>query len=124
MSTQTQIENFIALFCIQPEQIPKISSETTPPNYTTLSEFQDALDKNAMSIPTYAIDLCHLTLVISDAEFLLPNGCTAFTKPVNPEVEPAHLLLEYQQEQVRETHPIPLTHFRSRSDSPIPGRAR
>ena len=63
--------------------MPKISTERTPPNDTTLTKFQEALEENALAIQTYDTDLGHLALVIKDSEYLVANGGTFFNKPAN-----------------------------------------
>ena len=49
--------------------MPKISSESERPNYTTLKEFQNKLDENALSIYNPTTDLGYLQMVIDETEF-------------------------------------------------------
>ena len=69
------------------EDMPRISTSSTKPNYTSLKNFQDAIDANAMSIMSSTTELGHLALTRSPTEFTLANG-TAFVIPLNPGTAP------------------------------------
>ena len=70
------------------EDMPRISTSSTKPNYTSLKNFQDAIDANAMSIMSSTTELGHLALTRSPTEFTLANNNTAFVIPLNPGTAP------------------------------------
>ena len=70
--------------------MPKISSATTAPTYTSLRTFQDAINQNTLNIPSYQTELGHLSLVMDPAKFTTANGGTPFTIPTNPGTAPAN----------------------------------
>jgi hypothetical protein len=89
MTTQSDIDNITALFRTKPENLPRISTKTEKPTYTTIKKFQDKLIENAMSIPSFTTDLGHLALVIKESDFTTANNGTAFVPPPNPGNTPA-----------------------------------
>jgi hypothetical protein len=80
------------MFTIPLTDMPKMSSPTNgKPTYTTMDTFQQAINKQALSIPsaTYP-DLGWIGLVISPAEFDSINNNVHFVAPVNPGLTPTH----------------------------------
>lgn len=84
-----QSTDITALFRTQTADMPTISTLTEKPTYPSLRKFQDAINENAMAIPSYQTDLGHLALVLSDTAFLTVNNDTAFVPPPNPGAAPA-----------------------------------
>ena len=68
--------------------MPRISTPTDKPNFTSINKFCEALEANAMSVPSAFTDLGHLALVIEDHEFTAANAGIAFTPPKNPGLSP------------------------------------
>ena len=66
------------------EDMSRISTSSTKPNYTSLKNFQDAIDANALSIMSTSTELGHLALTRSPTEFTAANNRVAFTIPLNP----------------------------------------
>ena len=64
--------------------MPRISTSSTKPNYTSLKNFQDSIDENALSIMSYTTELGHLAITRSAEEFKAANNNVAFVTPVNP----------------------------------------
>ena len=73
----TQQATIASQFRIPPDQMPTIPTATMAPNYTAIKKFQDALEYNAMAIQSYQSKLGHLSLVISEEEYLSANNNTA-----------------------------------------------
>ena len=69
MLTTTSIDNILALFQTKTEDMPKISPNGECPTYTTLREFQDALNRNAMAVTSPLDTLGHLGIVVSATEY-------------------------------------------------------
>ena len=85
MSLQTiTAESVTALFPVPPSDMPKISEASDRPSFTSLNTFQQALDANAMAIPSTTTDLGHLALVISNGDFTTLNSGIPFTVPTRP----------------------------------------
>jgi hypothetical protein len=82
MTQTNQIDNIQALFCTQQADMPRLSTPTEKPNYTTLKKFQEAIEENVMSVPSNTTDLGHLALVISAVDFATANG-SPFVTPEN-----------------------------------------
>ena len=82
-----QPDNIQALFRTQQADMPRLSSPTEKPNYSTLKKFQEAIEENAMSVPSNSTDLGHLAIVISAADFTTANG-SPFITPTNPGDQP------------------------------------
>ena len=66
------------------EDMPRISTSSTKPNYTSLKKFQDAIDDNALPIMLTTIELGHLALTRSPTEFTAANNKIDFTILLNP----------------------------------------
>ena len=90
MATAAGIANVQSYFRITPEDMPKLSTETTKPNYTTIKKFTEALEQNAMSVPSAQTELGHLALVISDADYTIANEGNAWIPPTNPGKAPTN----------------------------------
>jgi hypothetical protein len=88
MSQTHQESNIQALFRTQTANMPRISTSTEKPSYTSLKKFQEAIDENAMSVPSYTTDLGHLALVIPPEDFTSANGGADFIIPSNPGERP------------------------------------
>ena len=69
MLTTTSIDNIVALFQTKTEDMPKISPNGECPTYTTLREFQDALNRNTMAATSPLDTLGHLGIVVSPTEY-------------------------------------------------------
>jgi len=67
-------ENALALFPHQPNEMPRLSTETEPPTFTTIKNFQQKLDANMMAIDSTTTNLGHLAIVTTDEEFDTMNG--------------------------------------------------
>ena len=65
------------------EDMPRISTYSTMPNYTSLKYIQDAIDVNALSIMIYTTELGHLVLTKAPAEFIATKGTVTFIIPTN-----------------------------------------
>ena len=71
MMSQTKIDNIKTYFVIAYENMPKISTQNTPPTYTSLHIFQDVINENDMAVPALNIDLGHASLTIKKYILLL-----------------------------------------------------
>ena len=81
----TMTPNSIAVtFTTATADMPKISTITSKPSYTTIKRFQDKINENAMTIPSSQTDLGHLALVLEPTDFNTANGGTTFVVPVSP----------------------------------------
>ena len=58
-------DNVLNELRIKPDDMPKMSSPSTPPSYQSVCDFQKALNYNAMAIHFYQTELGHLALVVS-----------------------------------------------------------
>ena len=72
-------------FRIKPSEMPSLSTPTQAPNYITRRAFQKALNHNAMSIHSLQTDLGHLSLVISEENYLKASNNKKFIEPSDPE---------------------------------------
>ena len=90
MTSKQELDDIVGLFTISPQNMPRISTSTTKPNYTSLKLFQDAINKQALCIPYEQTTLGALALVIPDAEFTTVNGGTPFVIPNNPGTAPTN----------------------------------
>lgn len=79
MLNKTSIENIKGLFYHKTEDMPRISSLGARPKYSSLHNFQDKLNNNAMSIPD--TEFGHLALVVSPTNFYKSNNYTTLVKP-------------------------------------------
>jgi hypothetical protein len=66
------------------EDIPSISPDRTKPTYTTIYHFLDKLLENASSIPYPGTELGHLSLVLTNLEYLDINDNIPFEPPIDP----------------------------------------
>ena len=71
-------------FRISPDQIPKMSSSTMAPSYTSIRKFQLALEENAFAIQSHQTKLGHLALVIQPDAYLSANDNNFFVEPTDP----------------------------------------
>ena len=83
MNTLSQTKDIMALFVHQEAEMPNISTPSSPPTYTTMLEFQSALDDNAMAVPAPRTDLGHAALTMKTNDFTQANG-SAYMDPVDP----------------------------------------
>ena len=90
MATAAGITSIQSFFQIAPEEMPKMSTATSKPNYTTIKKFLEALEQNAMSIPSTQSELGHLALVISDTDYTIANEGTPWKDPTNPGNSPTN----------------------------------
>jgi hypothetical protein len=86
----TTTDTIITSFTVKPENMPRISTDASKPTYSTLRAFQDAIQDNAMTIPSPQTELGHLALVISPADFFAVNARTAFIVPTDPGLAPTN----------------------------------
>ena len=89
----------ISQFRISPDLMPKMSTPTMAPNYTSIRKFQLALEENALSIQSHQSELGHLALVITDEAYLEANNDVAFVAPTDPGLVPP-----IQQKEFRHEH--------------------
>ena len=83
MNTLSQTKDIMALFVHQEADMPNISTPSSPPTYTTMLEFQSALDDNAMAVPAPNTDLGHAALTMKKNDFTQANG-SDYIDPVDP----------------------------------------
>ena len=83
MQSQSNIDNITALFSTQQCDMPRISTATEAPCFSSLDLFQDKLDVNAMNVPSWDTFLGHLYLTIKAAKFTAANG-SPMTQPTDP----------------------------------------
>ena len=83
MTTMTP-HSIAVTFTTATADMPKISTITAKPSYTTIKKFQDKINENAMTIPSPQTDLGHLALVLKPDDFTSANEDTAFVTPVSP----------------------------------------
>ena len=89
MLTTTSIENIVALFHTKTEDMPKISPDGECPSYTTLRNFQDAINRNAMAITSPLDPLGHLGIVVSSAEYTTISPTDdVYSEPKKPSSKP------------------------------------
>ena len=89
MLNSTSIDNIVSLFKTKTEDMPKIYPNGEYPTHTTLRLFQDAINANAMAIPSPTNKLGHLGLVIGTEEYknASPDGAEHIT-PTKPSDKP------------------------------------
>ena len=75
---------------IKTNDMPKMSTLSSPPTYQTVKDFQKALNHNAMAIHSTQTELGHLALVISKANFLAANNNKPFKEPKDPGSAPTN----------------------------------
>ena len=83
MQSQSNIDNIKALFRTQLCDMPRISSPTEAPNFSSLNAFQQAINENAMNIPSWTGQLGHLFITLKTTDFTASNGSQA-TIPTDP----------------------------------------
>ena len=83
MLTQSKIEDIKELFLTQLCDMPRISTPTDAPNFSSLDSFQQAINENAMNIPSWTSQLGHLFITIKATDFTAANG-TAAIVPTDP----------------------------------------
>ena len=83
MNTLSQTKDIMALFVHQEAEMSNISTPSSPPTYTTMLEFQSALDDNAMAVPAPNTDLGHAALTMNKNDFTQANG-SDYIDPVDP----------------------------------------
>ena len=83
MQTQSTIDDIKAMFSTLECDMPPISNPTEAPTYTYLEAFQDKLNANAMTIPSWTTYLGQLFLTIKATDFTTANG-TATSVPIDP----------------------------------------
>jgi hypothetical protein len=88
MASQSEIDNIQALFRTKPEDMPRISTRTEKPTYTTIQKFQKKINENAIAILSLSTNLRHLALVLSPTNFAAANGGNAFREPIDPGQSP------------------------------------
>ena len=89
MTSQAQIDNIKAYFVHTTDEIPKISTASDPPTFTSLQAFQDAINANAMAVPAPDTDLGHAALTMKTSHFTVANG-GAYTDPTSPGTSPTN----------------------------------
>ena len=87
MTSQSQIDNIRAYFPYTNEDMPKISTVDSPPNYTSILAFQNAANENAMAVPAPNTDLGHGYLTMKQAHFNTANTAT-YNPPTDPGTKP------------------------------------
>lgn len=83
ITSQTHIDNLKAYFVISSNDIPKISTPNTPPNYTLIHSFQVAINENVIALPAPNIHLGHASLTMKKVHFTTANSGT-YTYPISP----------------------------------------
>ena len=64
--------------------IPPLSTETSKPTYTSIYHCLDKLLENASAVPYPGTNLGHISLVLTDPEFIAINQTAAFILPIDP----------------------------------------
>ena len=92
-TTANSFDHVLSELRIKPDDMLKMSSPSTPPTYSSIRDFQKALNHNSMTIHSYQTELGHLALVVSE-ETLLPTRTKSssllliqalpLSAPVNP----------------------------------------
>ena len=75
---------------IKPDDMPKMSTPSSPPSYQSVRDFQKALNHNAMAIHSYQTKLGHLSLVVKEDDFLAANKQVKFVPPTDPGMAPTN----------------------------------
>jgi hypothetical protein len=90
-ATTFTASDIIAQFPVTTDSMPVIATATSKPTYTTLTTFRNAINTNALSIPSIrgGGDLGHLSLVLEPADYLIVSG-VAFTLPAHPGAAATH----------------------------------
>ena len=64
--------------------MPRLSTATEAPTFTSIKAFREALEQNAMSIPSNQTELGYLSLVLSTTEYIEASMGVAFEIPTDP----------------------------------------
>ena len=88
------IDNVTAMFPISKENMLRISTQLKVPTYSSLLAFQDAIEENAMAIPSWQCpDLGHLALTMASTDdFTAANDDTPFVIRSNQRIPHWHSL--------------------------------
>ena len=71
------------MFTVDKENMPTISTQQMVLTYTSLLAFQEAINENAIAIPSWqCLDLGHFALTISPIDFTTANDNIAFVIPI------------------------------------------
>ena len=85
--SQAQIDNIAAYFVNTTDEMPKISTVSDPPTFTSLQDFQDTINANTMSVPAPGTDFGHAALTMKNSHFTAANG-SAYMDPTSPGTSP------------------------------------
>jgi hypothetical protein len=85
-ATTYSTTDIIAQFPVAVEDMPTISSATEKPTFATLTAFQNALNTNALSVPSSkgGGQLGHLALVLKPEDYSTVSNNIAFDPPTDP----------------------------------------
>jgi len=86
MTIINSYDHVVSEFRIQPKDMPSLSTSTQAPSYSSLRNFQKALNHNAMSIHSSQTDLGHLSLVITEEKYLKASNQVKFVPPTDPAI--------------------------------------
>ena len=84
MTIINSYDHVVSEFRIHPKDMPSLSTPTQAPSYSSLRDFQKALNHNAMSIHSSQTDLGHLSLVIKEEKYLKASNQVKFVPPTDP----------------------------------------
>ena len=90
MTNQISAADISAQFSHSQQSLPRLSTATSKPTFTSIYHFHDKLIENASSIPLNNTDLGHLALVINAADYTAANGGNPFVPPTDPGLNPTH----------------------------------
>jgi len=90
MASATELQDIHAHFGIKPAEMPRIHQDGKEPTYTSIQKFCEALERNAMSVPSRQTKLGHLALVISSEDFKDTNGGNSYKEPKDPGLSPTN----------------------------------
>ena len=110
MRNKSDLNAITSQFVTRCENMPRISTSFTNPDYTSLKNFQDKINANVLSIMSYIIELGHLTLTRTPEDFIAATNNVAFVAPVNPGNAPPH-------PQTMATRLLQLTRLRRKNHS-------
>ena len=81
-------EQVSSYFITAEKDMPRISTGTEKPSFTSLQLFQDKLDENMLAVPNPTDGLGYLGLVITATEYATLSGGPAFDIPADPGLAP------------------------------------
>ena len=86
MSSDTGVSstNISAKFTHALADIPPLSTETSKPTYTSIYHFLDKLLENASAVPYPGTNIGHISLVLTDPEFIAINQTAFIPPPIDP----------------------------------------